>query len=278
MGAKERFVAIEQTDRGPVLVRGDGWVAALPDVYLYPISRLQGFDLEADPLKRDRWPAFAIDYAGTKIRAAPSADAEVVGTVPYHTPLVIASTPADESGQWWEVVEGKVRGFVEDKRGIRHPVTSPGRPDGVDDDELWVDVELDQQVVMVFRGDELVYFTLTSTGEGTHGTPKGTYRVIEKHGLKDMRSRPDADDWYAVEDVPWTITFRRYYSLHTAYWHWGYGRPASHGCVNLSPLDAAWLYAHLAPHVPDGWLRMYARASDDPTVVRVRRGDQVEDD
>ncbi|MEQ1566737.1 MAG: L,D-transpeptidase [Myxococcota bacterium] len=276
IGAKERFVSIRETSRGPVLVRGDGQVAALSDVYLYPVSRLAGFDLENHPLRAGTWPAFAIDYQGASIRKSASAEAEVVGTVPYHGPLVISSTPADPTGHWWEVVEGPVRGFVEDTRGIRHPVTSPSRPPGVGDSELWVDVELGQQVVMVHRGDALVYFTLTSTGAAPMGTPTGTYRLIEKHAFKDMRSRPDADDWYAVEDVPWTLTFRPRYSLHTAYWHWGYGRTASHGCVNLSARDAAWLYDQLPPKLPDGWTSLYVTPDDHPAVVRVRRGATID--
>ena len=47
---------------------------------------------------------------------------------------------------------------------------------------------------------------------------------------------------YYIEDVTWTCYFYSGYALHTAYWHDDFGRPRSHGCVNLSPYDAWWIY------------------------------------
>jgi lipoprotein-anchoring transpeptidase ErfK/SrfK len=52
----------------------------------------------------------------------------------------------------------------------------------------------------------------------------------------------DRSDAYYLEDVPWTMYFDEARALHGAYWHNGYGYPRSHGCVNLSPGDARWLY------------------------------------
>jgi lipoprotein-anchoring transpeptidase ErfK/SrfK len=145
----------------------------------------------------------------------------------------------------------------------------------VGDDELWVDVALDQQVVMVHRGDALVYFTVASTGAAPRGTPKGTWHLVAKHALKDMRSRQGAAERYHVEDVPWALYFRSTYALHGAYWHWGFGRPASHGCVNLAPTDARILFERLGPDLPEGWRTLYPTAADPELVVRVRRGDDV---
>jgi hypothetical protein len=43
------------------------------------------------------------------------------------------------------------------------------------------------------------------------------------------------------------------FALHTAYWHDVFGIARSHGCVNLSPIDAHWLFGFTDPPVPDGW-------------------------
>jgi hypothetical protein len=43
------------------------------------------------------------------------------------------------------------------------------------------------------------------------------------------------------------------FALHAAYWHDRFGLPTSAGCINLSPIDAAWLFEWSDPHVPDGW-------------------------
>jgi hypothetical protein len=53
--------------------------------------------------------------------------------------------------------------------------------------------------------------------------------------------------------VPWSQRFYDKYLLHTAYWHDQWGEGHSGGCVNLSPVDAKWLFAWTEPKVPDGW-------------------------
>jgi hypothetical protein len=281
VGMKYRFEHIEETEKGPLITRDDGQVARLDDVYLYPITRHQGRDLVKDPLPEGQWPAFAIAYEGTAIYSEASEEASVLRTVPYHTPLVIEQTPANKEGTWWKVVDG---GYVNDWRGIRHPVAYLGRPSGVKDDEIWVDVELGQQALMVYRGDQMVYFTLVSTGAAPMGTPRGTYEILGMYAFKNMASREGAEDVYFVEDVPWTMVFKPAYALHAAYWHWGFGRTASHGCVNLAPKDAAWIFANLEPGLPDGWrviLPLDATETEpreSSTVVRVRRGDDVGED
>jgi len=43
--------------------------------------------------------------------------------------------------------------------------------------------------------------------------------------------------------VPYTMYFYRGYAIHGTYWHSNFGRPMSHGCVNMRTQDAAWLYS-----------------------------------
>jgi hypothetical protein len=89
-----------------------------------------------------------------------------------------------------------------------------------------------------------------------------------------MASRADvaAEDVYYVEAVPWTMHFRPRYALHGAYWHWGYGHTASHGCVNLSLIDAKYLFDLANPRLPDGWSTIATTKDDLATLVRVRQG------
>jgi len=158
-------------------------------------------------------------------------------------------------------------GFVEDTRGVRVWRTAP-RPTEVGPDELWLDVDLSQQTLGVRRGDALERLTLVSTGL-TH-TPVGVFRITDKAVWWDMRSRPGADDTYFVEAVPWTLHFKPRYALHAAYWHWGVGHRASHGCINLAPRDARWIFEHTRPTLPAGWLRIDATEGDPGTVLRIR--------
>ena len=50
-----------------------------------------------------------------------------------------------------------------------------------------------------------------------------------------MRSSPEEENTYVVERVPWTLFFHAGYAVHGTYWHDQFGRPKSHGCINLSP-------------------------------------------
>jgi hypothetical protein len=71
---------------------------------------------------------------------------------------------------------------------------------------------------------------------------------------------------FELDDVPFVQYFTEGYALHGVYWHDDFGRPRSHGCINLSPHDAAWLFAWTDPEVPEHW---HAALSDAGTLVHV---------
>lgn len=276
-GMKYRFEEIVETEKGPVLTRNDGKVARLDDVYLYPITRWQGRRMDVEPPPEGLWPAITVNYDGAMVHASPDLASPALATHPWHTPVWVEKTPVDAEGHWWRIPDAGgpgIPGYVEDHQDVRHPSASPVRPDGVRDDEVWVDVELDQQTLQLFRGDELVYWTVIASGAPPKGTPLGTYRILGKFAYKDMASRAGADDVYYVEDVPWTMVFRPSYALHAAYWHWGFGRVASHGCVNLAVKDARYLFENLGIALPQGWEAIYPTAAES-AVVRIRRGADV---
>ena len=53
--------------------------------------------------------------------------------------------------------------------------------------------------------------------------------------------------------MPFVQYFHKGYALHGAYWHDDFGKVRSHGCVNLAPKDAAWLFEWTDPSVPRDW-------------------------
>ena len=53
--------------------------------------------------------------------------------------------------------------------------------------------------------------------------------------------------------------FQLAYALHSAFWHDSFGRPHSHGCINLAPRDAKWLFEFVEPPLPAGWHGVYPR-------------------
>ena len=103
------------------------------------------------------------------------------------------------------------------------------------------------------------------------GTPRGIVRITDKMATKTMQSRPDAEDAYRVEDVPWTIHWTPSYAVHGAYWHWGFGRTASHGCINMAPKDVKTVWERIGPEIPDGWHTSWATEEVPGTVLQIRR-------
>ncbi len=58
---------------------------------------------------------------------------------------------------------------------------------------------------------------------------------------------------FELRDVPWIEYFASGYAIHGAYWHDVFGIPRSHGCINLSPIDARLVFKWTDPPLPDGW-------------------------
>ena len=110
-------------------------------------------------------------------------------------------------------------------------------PDDVEDSEAWVDVNLSMQTAYALRGPELVRSFVVSTGTWLHPTVTGEYRIYVKYDYADM-----AGPGYYLPDVPYVMYFYKGYGLHGTYWHNNFGTPMSHGCVNFSIPDAAWLF------------------------------------
>jgi lipoprotein-anchoring transpeptidase ErfK/SrfK len=81
---------------------------------------------------------------------------------------------------------------------------------------------------------------------------QGVFVVHTKHVTATM-SGSEADDEFDLRDVPYVQYFEGGYALHAAYWHDGFGQPRSHGCINLSPADARYLFNWTAPPVPARW-------------------------
>ncbi len=71
----------------------------------------------------------------------------------------------------------------------------------------------------------------------------GEYGVTRRRG----------EGTFQLRDVPYIQYFESGYALHAAYWHDVFGTPRSHGCVNLSPVDAHRVFLWTDPPVPESW-------------------------
>jgi hypothetical protein len=110
-------------------------------------------------------------------------------------------------------------------------------PTELADEGRWIDVDVSHQRLTAYDGSTPVKSFVVSTGTTAHPTVTGQFRIWIKLEFTDMRG-----PGYYLEDVPYTMYFYQGYGLHGTYWHNNFGRPMSHGCVNLVTSEAAWLF------------------------------------
>ncbi len=163
-------------------------------------------------------------------------------------------------------------------KGADGTFTEPGpRPADLAPGEKWIDVNLTRKTLVAFDGDKPFYAALVSPGkksknkEKDHRTIQGTFRIREKHiaVTMDGDGKTASDLPYSIEDVPYVQYFEGSYALHAAFWHNNFGKEMSHGCVNLSPLDAKKVFYWSEPKLPRGWHAVWATPEHRGTLVVV---------
>jgi hypothetical protein len=198
---------------------------------------------------------------------------KTTGTLERRT-FVDASEETEVGGETYMITTG---GQLIRKDDLRLAEPQP-LPEGLQPWERWIDVDLDQQMLVAYEGTQPVFTTLVSSGRkgppgDSYETPTGRWRIYSKHISTTMSGNTASDGTYSIQDVPWTMYFNGDFALHGAFWHQGFGRVRSHGCVNLGPTDARWLFGWTTPFVPEGWHGVHAHEGSPGTTVIVRKHD-----
>jgi hypothetical protein len=175
-----------------------------------------------------------------------------------------------------EGAAGEAGGWMRARDLSRALLSAPPTELADRDRERWIDVDLAQQTVTAYEGTTPVFATIASTGKGPPRSEFATHPGVHRVWVKifttkmDNLEKEDVEKHYALEDVPWVQFFDKAIALHGAFWHRAFGHIHSHGCVNLAPIDARWLYAFTSPHLPTGWTAVYPTKLERGTIVRVR--------
>ena len=119
-----------------------------------------------------------------------------------------------------------------------------------------IEVHLPEQLIIAFEMDTPVFMAKAATGahfsNGDFSTPKGPHIVLYKAPCHHMAAgNRAASNSYDLPGVPWvTYITEDGLAFHGTYWHNDFGKPRSHGCINLSPAAANWIYRWTTPVVP----------------------------
>ncbi len=108
----------------------------------------------------------------------------------------------------------------------------------------WIEVNLSKQTTTLYSGETALQTFVISSGVQPWPTPTGTFYVWHKNPRQTMTGGSRAaGDYYSLPNVTWNTYFTHSgVGFHTAYWHNNFGRPMSHGCINMREADAKVVY------------------------------------
>jgi hypothetical protein len=137
---------------------------------------------------------------------------------------------------------------------------APINPD-VDPNDKRIEADLDYQTLSCYEGTSEVYFCRISSGlsniidpatgqiNDKLATPVGNLLTHWKIVSLNMTAGT-FQSGYSTPAVPWsTMISGEGVAIHGAFWHNSFGEKRSHGCINVTPEDAKWIFRWTTPHV-----------------------------
>jgi hypothetical protein len=233
----EFFVSVNRIENGWAEINEGEWI---PANVLGPAfdSRLNGV-IFPDGAEVLEYPLGFTRYEVVFWSEAPGEEAAMVqerALAPYHMAHVFAEVEVD--GVTWAQI-GVEQWIPLEELNILKPIE---RPEEIET-EIYIGIDIAEQMVMAYEGDKLVFASLVATGHTWSPTEPGVWRVYLQYNARRMTRGNPSDSWYYyMEDVPYTLYFNGDRALHGAYWHDAFGERQSHGCVNMSLNDSWYLY------------------------------------
>ncbi|MBN2115693.1 MAG: L,D-transpeptidase [Anaerolineales bacterium] len=186
-------------------------------------------------------------------------NADLVYRLYYETVhWVTGAVNAVDGSTWYRLLDDKFETYyyvlAKHIRLISNEELAPLSPD-VPSESKHVEVRLDDQLLLAYEKEKTVFATRISTGvkrlSGNYTTPDGDFLTFHKRPTRHMAAGDIASNGFDLPGVPWVLYITRSgISFHGTYWHNDYGRPHSHGCLNMAPQAAKWLYRWTLPTVP----------------------------
>jgi len=126
--------------------------------------------------------------------------------------------------------------------------------------------------VIAYEFGNPVFVTRAATGGvyrvGTYTTPTGHFMTYHKRPTQHMAAGDIAASGFDLPGVPWVLYITESgISFHGTFWHNDFGHPRSHGCINLTPQAAKWLYRWTTPVVRPADLFAFKRKGTKVEIV-----------
>jgi hypothetical protein len=224
-----------------------GWVQPVGSLYQKP-----AFDIPA----AGRLGEITVPFSITRLQ--PSAWARNGYRLYFATTHWVTGMSVNpyEKGFWYEIYDSHLQKsfYVSsaDMRLVPYEEMARLSPE-MPDERKHIYVDTATQSVTAFEQDTAVLSARCSSGGKGTKTPLGQFLTFHKGPTIHMTNDGEAGagPGYDLPGVPWVSFFTGTgVSFHGTYWHNDYGKPRSHGCVNLRPEDAKFIYRWSSPLVP----------------------------
>ena len=171
---------------------------------------------------------------------------------------VTGAVNSTDGSTWYRLLDDKFEKYyyvpAKHIRILSNEELAPLSPDVPSENKL-VEVRLSDQLLLAYESGQIVFATRLSTGvkrlSGNYTTPDGDFITFHKRPTRHMAAGDIASNGFDLPGVPWVLYITKGgISFHGTYWHNDFGRPHSHGCINMTPQAAKWLYRWTIPTVP----------------------------
>ena len=268
----EVFKLLGQVEGQAVMAYNNIWFK-IDEGYIYsswvqPVQEVKN-DALPDEAANKFWGEISVPF--TDSRTSPDPNVRRYMRLEYGTIYHVIGAVKGKDNQWWYQLKegisgsGKVYAPASDIRRITPEDLSPLSPDVKD---KRIEVSLKQQRITAYEGDKAVLTSLVCSGTSGFGTPRGNHKVLFKTPTSRMIGG-SGSGYYDLPGVPFpTFITWSGVAIHGTYWHNDYGRPRSHGCLNVPSDIARWFWRWTLPSAPYEKSVFYTRNAE-ATVVHI---------
>ncbi len=251
-----------------------GWVYSS---WVQPVENILNAAERYVPV-RGFWAQVSVPY--TAMRSAPDDKAPIWYRLYYSSMHLVIDIVRDEQGDsWYQLVDDEYPSRREFVRAETLRRISPLEltPLSLQVANKRLEVSLKDQMVYAYEDDALVYkaqcatgttFTIEGVGLADFTTPVGEHAVVRKRPSRHMHGFEGRPDAYDLPGVPYCTYFTEAgAAVHGAYWHNDFGHPRSHGCVNVPPEVARWVYRWSMPFAAYEYALFVVEEGGTPVIV-----------
>ncbi len=235
--------------------------------YVQPVENTPSGNPVTSIDKPGIWLQVCVPIAGSRYNVNSSV---ISRKLYYGTVYRAVAAVLDDAGEWWYRLQDGITyspGPYVPAWSMRHLSEAAVSPLSSQVTDKHIEVNIKDQVLTCFEGDTPVFSTRTATGLPGTRTPPGEYRVLRKRYTSYMIGGEGAG-YYNLPGVAFPTYFTwSGIAVHGTYWHNDYGRPKSHGCVNVSDAAALFVFRWTTPALPYSDAQLIAKPEEATKII-----------